>query len=98
MLSLTLASVEIHHTGIDVCFCHADGPHQQRKVLVDHRDGQGLPVQRPPPYTHNKCDRVDQPALLESQELVDRVVDFDVCNLHIRKWRCKFLPMVLQYQ
>ena len=86
MLSLTLASVEIHHAGINVCFCRTDGPHQQWKVLVDHGDGQGLSVDCPPPDGHHKCDRVDQPALFEGQELVDRVVDFYVCNLHIRKW------------
>ena len=97
-LPLTLTSMEVDHAGVNVCFCRADGPHQQWKVLVDHGDGQGLPVQCPPPYADNKHDRVDQPTLFKGQELVDRIMDLDVGNLYDRKWRCKFLQMVLQYR
>ena len=98
MLSLTLTSMEIHHMGINVCSRSADGLHQQRQVLMHVRDGQGLTVQRPSPHHHHKCDRVDQAALVECQQLKDGIVDLNVGHLHIRKYRCKFLPMVLHYQ
>ena len=98
VLLLTLASIEIDHVGVDVCFCHADGLHQWWKVLVNMRDGQRLAVQRPPLHRHHKHDRIHQAALVEIEKLVDRVRNLNVGNLYVRKWRCKFLLMVLQYR
>ena len=98
MLSLTLVSVEIHHAGVNVCSHHADGPHQRWEVLVHVQDGQGLTVQCLSPHRHHKRDRVDQAALIKHQQLEDGVVNLNICNLYVRKWRCKFLLMVLQYR
>ncbi len=61
------------------------------------RDGQGLSVYGPRPHGHHKSDRVHQAALIKRQQLVNDVGNFDVGDLHDRRWRCKFLSMVLQY-
>ncbi len=39
ILSLTLTGVKIHHTGVNICLCGADGLHQRRQVLMHVRDG-----------------------------------------------------------
>ncbi len=97
-LSLTLTRMQVHHAGVQIGLRRTHSPDQQREVLVDMRDGQGLTVQRPPPHCHHVRDRIHQATLVESEQLLDCVVDLDVCNLHVRKWRCKFLQMVLQYR
>ncbi len=97
VLSLTLAHVQIHHPGIQVHLSRTDSTDQRWQLLEDVRDGQGLTVQCPPPHRHHESDWVNQAALVESQELLHGMVNLDVCDLHVRKWQCKFLQMVLQY-
>ncbi len=98
VLSPTLSGVQIHHSGTYVCLCGADSPHQWQQVLVDVGDRQGLPMQCPPPHSHNEGDRVHQSALVKIEQLVYHMHDFQMGDLHSGKWRCKFLQMVLQYQ
>ncbi len=90
--------MEVNHAGVYVGLRGAHGPNQWRQVLMHMWDGQGLSADCPCPHGHHKSNRVDQAALVKSQQLVDRVVDLNVCDLHIKKWRCKFLQMVLQYR
>ncbi len=93
---LTLTHVQVHHPGIHIRFGGAESPCHgwQGKRYV--RDGQGLADQRPSSHSNHKRDGVDQSTLLKRQQLIDCVMNLDVGNLHVRKWRCKFLSMVLQ--
>ncbi len=96
VLAPTLSGMEVHHAGVQVGFCRTHGPHQWRQVLMHVRDGQGLSVDCPPPHGHHECDWVDKAALVKGQQLVNGMCDLHLGNLQNGKWRCKFLPMVLQ--
>ncbi len=78
--SLTLTRVQVHDPGIYVRLRCAKSP-RHGQLQADVQDGQGLPVQRPPPHRHNKRDRIDEAALLERQQLVHHIVYLDVGNL-----------------
>ncbi len=90
---------------------HADKPHGRRGLLLWSRPptpavavaGKCAVWARadrsaPSPHHHHIRDWTHQAALVKSEQLLNCMVDLDVCNLHVRKWRCKFLQMVLQYR
>ncbi len=60
-LSLTLTRMQINHTGVEVCFCGADRPHQRWQLLENVRYGQGLTVQRPPRTTTTYATGLTRP-------------------------------------
>ncbi len=81
----TLPAVKIHHPAEHVSPGSANSPDVHWELLVHVRDGHGLSMQRPPPHHQHVSHGVDKPAHVEHQQLMDRVRNFDLGNLHGRK-------------
>ncbi len=77
----TLVHMQIHHPNIDVQPDETHSSHVGWQMLVNVRDGEGVAMESPRLHCHHIRNRIHQPAVIEVEELMDRMSDLDVGNL-----------------